>query len=72
MSVHRIACPECGYELLYATAGSKGSYRTEPAFARLCARGEERRPDDALSCPILRAAVEGALRSQFPGRKVAP
>ena len=72
MSVHRIACPECGYELLYAISGSKGSYRTEAGFERRCARAEELRAGDALSCPVLRAAVEEALRSQFPGRKVTP
>jgi hypothetical protein len=72
MSVHRIACPECTYELMYATFGSKGSYKTGPNFAYLCARAGEIDAQNAMSCPVLRPVVEQALRSQFPGRGVAP
>lgn len=68
MSVQRIVCPECRYELLYATLGSKGSYKTGSGFRFACARAAEIDPDDALTCTVLRAATEAALRVQFPGR----
>ncbi len=69
--MHRIACPECKYELLYATLGSKGSYKTENSFERLCRRTAEIQAHDALSCTVLRAQVERALREQFPGREIS-
>lgn len=68
MSVQRIRCPECSYELIYATFGAEGSYKTGSAFEHDCARRGEIEAGDALSCPALRAAVEQALRAQFPGR----
>jgi hypothetical protein len=68
MSVQRIACPECKYELLYATLGSRGSYKTGAGFPHACAHAAEIDPHDAMTCPALRAAVEAALRAQFPGR----
>ena len=70
MSVKRIKCPECKYELLYATLGSKGSYMTGGAFEHACAKRSEIVVSDAMSCPILRAAVEVVLRAELPGRGV--
>ena len=69
MSVKRIACPECRYELIYATFGSRGSYRTGSTFERLCARSGEIEAQDAMTCPALRAAAEQVLGTQFPGRE---
>ena len=71
MSVKRIACPECKYELTYATFGSEGSYKTGDTFERLCARRGEIEVHDAMSCPVLRAAAEQILRAQFPGREIS-
>ena len=69
MSVKRIKCPECKYELLYATLGSKGSYMTGGAFEHACARRSEIVVNDAMSCPVLRAVVEEVFRAEFPGRE---
>jgi len=69
MSVHRIACAECRYVLIYATFGPNGSYRTGSTFESLCSRKGEIRADDAMSCPALRPAIEKALREQLPGWK---
>lgn len=71
MSVKRIRCPECPYELTYATFGAEGSYKTGGAFEHVCARGSEVQARDAMTCPVLRAAVEQALRSEFPGRGIS-
>ena len=71
MSVHRVVCPECKYELLYATLGSKGSYKTGPSFGQACLHAGAIQPGDALSCPVMRAAAETAFRARFPGREVA-
>ena len=69
MSVRRIVCPECAYELVYALLGSKGSYRTDGAFALACARAHEIRTDNAMNCSVLRAAAEQVLRVKFPDSK---
>ena len=71
MSVHRLACPECAYELVYATLGSRGSYRTDGAFALACAHAREIRSDDAMNCPALRAAAERVLKVPIPGGETA-
>ena len=71
MSVKQILCPECKYELMYATFGSEGSYKTGSSFEHDCARRSEIQVDDAMSCPILRAAAEQVLRAEFPGREVS-
>ncbi len=71
MSVHRLACTECAYELVYATLGSRGSYRTDGAFALTCARAGEIRSDDAMNCPALRAAAERVLKVRLPGSEPA-
>ena len=71
MSVHRLACPECAYELVYATLGSRGSYRTDGTFALTCARAREIRSDDAMNCPALRAAAEQVLNLRRPGGEAA-
>lgn len=71
MSVRTIVCPDCQYELMYATYGTSGSYRTGEAFVRTCRHVGELEGLDAMSCPILRAATEAALREQFPGRGVS-
>jgi hypothetical protein len=71
VSVKRIRCPECKYELLYATLGSKGSYMTGGGFEHACARRTEIVANDAMSCPVLRAAAEEVLRAEFPGRDVS-
>jgi hypothetical protein len=71
LSVRTIACPECKYALMYATLGTKGSYKTGPAFEQQCTHAGELEVLDAMSCPVLRAAAEGALRAQFPGREVS-
>jgi hypothetical protein len=69
LSVKRIKCPECEYELMYATFGSEGSYKTGSNFEYVCARRSEIRDNDAMSCPALRAAAEQVLRTEFPGRE---
>ena len=69
MSVHRIRCPECKYELIYATFRADGSYRTGSSFGQLCARRSEIQVDDAMTCPALRAAAEPVLGALFPGRE---
>lgn len=71
MSVRRIVCPECRYELLYAMLGAKGSYKTGTDFAATCARRAEVDARNAMTCPVLRAVVETELRAQFPGREVS-
>lgn len=71
LSVRTIVCSECRYELMYATYGTKGSYRTGEAFARTCRHADELEGLDAMSCPVLRAETEAALREQFPGRGVS-
>jgi len=76
VGVKQIRCPDCGYALLYATAGSKGSYKTDGDFAKLCALGESLKTLDALECPALRGAAERVLglnlsswAASSPGRR---
>ena len=71
MSVQKIVCPECKYELMYATLGNQGSYKTDSAFARVCTHAGEHQALDAMSCPALRTAAEVVLRSKFPGREIS-
>jgi hypothetical protein len=67
MSVSRIQCPRCGYELLYAMLGARGSYRTPTDFARLCAHAGEIETHDSMNCPVMRAEAERILGAKFPG-----
>ena len=67
MSVSRLNCPECGYELLYAMLGSRGSYRTPGEFASTCAHAAEIQTHDSMNCPVLRAEAERILGAKLPG-----
>ena len=69
MSVRHIKCPECKYELLYATLGSKGSYMTGATFEHACAQRGGIVANDAMSCSVLRAEAEKILHAVFPGRE---
>jgi hypothetical protein len=71
MSVSRIHCPECGYELLYAMLGSRGSYRTPSEFARTCAHAGGIQTHDSMNCPVMRAEAERILRAKLPGSEAA-
>lgn len=66
MSVHKVLCPECSYQLIYATLGTLASYRTDRAFSLTCAHAREIRTDNAMNCPTLRAASERVLRVSRP------
>ena len=72
MSVSTITCPECAFEVIYASLGAKGSYRTTNDFLATCLHGAEVDTRDAMKCPVLRAEAERVLNLRLPPRASEP